>query len=110
MAQQTQGLAGSLQDPAAGPRPITLEEYRRRNPTRLSPPEPQAATNRGGYRATTTKAIPDLHRLADLALTMEERRKFLDEAKQLRRALRIQIAARRKASKCNATVPGHPGH
>ena len=69
MAQQTQGLAESLQNLEAGPLSITLEQYRRRNTTCPATAVRQTAKNRGSYRVTTNKAIREFHRLADLPST-----------------------------------------
>ena len=90
----------ALENPKAGPRSISLEDYRRRKQQQEVEPQPTPevakTAAKTGYRANTTPTIKEFHRLADLAVSREQRLRFLGQAKVLRRALRLQIRSRKR--------------
>lgn len=96
------GLEEALKDPRAGPRPISLDEYRRRNPAPHqiieTPGQPQKK-EKTGVEARFRREIKEAIRSWVLAPTQEARiaaSRKIDQLKQDRRNYRNQKLKQKK--------------
>lgn len=91
-------LERALGDPTVGPRPITIEEYRRRqaakNSTPIIPPEVRPVKKlRSGVEAYFQRRLQEAQRALVLASNKEEKRlasQWINELKMQRTNYRIQ--------------------
>ncbi|KAL5283828.1 C3orf30.2 family protein [Megaselia abdita] len=84
-------------DPKSGPRPLTIEEYRRRcqqktpNPGQqtsspVSRQQPnQVAKKRGGKKVKQRRKLGELYCLAAIAVTRDEKRHFIKQIQEIRK-------------------------
>lgn len=96
-----------LENPRAGPKPISIEEYRRRIQKLAAEPKHQTITKtRGGRQAQRSNEIKTLHRLANLAITKEENQRFKREIKELQkeRSREYKIKKKEKKKKRQAKI------
>lgn len=75
------------EDSTAKPKPLTLEEYRKRRSGEPKP-EPvevkvQQPKKRGGWKVRFRRKLGELHRLASLCVTKEEKDKFIKQIRAL---------------------------
>lgn len=81
-----------LDNPRAGPRPLTAEDYKRRNQRQVAEPkqaaEPEQKVRektRGGRQAKRSNKIRILHQLVNSATTKQEKQHFKKELKKLQK-------------------------
>ena len=72
--------------PQAGPKKLTIEEYKKRQEGRpqKDTPHPPEKKKRAGKQVKLRQDLANLHRLAVLAVTKEEKIKFLQEINRLK--------------------------
>lgn len=88
MANLQTSLQIELQDPSKGPRPISIEDYRRRLDKKVIPEVPfphqgQHPKSRGGRQVKLRKEIANIHRLLLIADKVN-RRGFLRQLRYLK--------------------------
>lgn len=78
-------------NPSAGPKPISIEEYRSRHgklPTPLKASsdnsQPKKTKTRAGRVVKLRKEIANLYRLANLSISKEEKHNFLNQIRTIR--------------------------
>lgn len=81
-------LKKALEDPASGPRPLTIEEYRQRTQGRhlkqqQQPQAKEVKRERGGVAVRNRRNIGELRRLEKLAVTVAEKNNFKNQRKLL---------------------------
>lgn len=85
-----------------GPKPLTIEEYLRRNTTRAAEPIPVPPTPkvRAGKRVQLRKQLIELYRLANIpGQPSDVKQKYLRQIQQVKGAIRSNKAAKQKQKK-----------
>lgn len=95
-------LNEALRDKTAGPRPITIDQYRERNKKTLTilPTRVNSEFNkkpRGGADAKLREDIKNLYRLVKIAVTKEEKANFNKQIKLLK--IQRKTTAKEKRAK-----------
>lgn len=99
--QSLPDLRLALEDPKAGPRPITLEEYRRRQSTRRpqeAPTQPQPKKQKSGSEAYFKRRLQEAQRELVFARTKEAKR-LADKHIQEIKTERTNYRKKKKAAK-----------
>lgn len=89
-------------NPNAGPKKLTLEEYRKRqqpkSTTAKEQPKPQPQQpkrRRAGKQVKTRQELGNLHRLAQLSVNKEDKKGFLKKINQIKQRRKIEKTNRK---------------